>query len=435
MNILQWRCLQLSILFLLSILISLSVVSFTSAAVSCDVAVSRTTVLPTDFTEQQKTARTLVFGEALGQFSETSVPSVMVDCNAKNIEPKPLEKNVKARVTYSATSLSYRADCYYPRPKIDTTYTVGATLLPDSVPCVLSVESGTITTPGSGQEDQKTTPIECGIAGAKVCESGYKCKHPAVPDGYGKCTTCPQGTTPKDGKCVGDSKGDIKKGGEDTSGLVCLDGSKPVNGKCPERKKMEKDCGDRFVYDSFNGVCIETGKKVPPPKKDDDLPQLPEDEETLTIILKNKYTFIGIPFESAELVSSTCTESVSYAYDAQKNSFIKFDSTEPDDYVGRGLLVKIPSGESCKITFKGTFNEEQTFALKKGWNLISPQTRAFEDIKNRKSDCSFLSPFVGLDGKYFKEKTMKPGSGYLVKVKSDCTLSTKNALDLPRLPE
>lgn len=249
------KCLPLLIVLFSLILFSLSNVS---ALASCDVAVSRTTVLPTDFTDQQKTARTLVFGEAIGKFSESESPIVMVDCNVKNVEPKPIEKNVKARVTYSATSLSYRADCYYPRPGKDTTYTVGANLLPDGVPCVLSVDSGTITTPGSGGEDMKTTPSECGIAGAKVCESGDKCKYPAIPDGYGKCTVCPEGTSPKDEKCVGGA-GDSKKSEEDKSGLVCLDGNEPVNGKCIE-KKVNKDCGEGFVYDSFNGVCIEKGR-------------------------------------------------------------------------------------------------------------------------------------------------------------------------------
>ncbi|MEK6825805.1 MAG: hypothetical protein AABY00_03390 [Nanoarchaeota archaeon] len=425
------------------VLISLS---FVNAGTSCDVAVGVAYVLKSDFTDQQSTARVLVHGEAQGSFSETT--SVYVDCNVNGVEPRPLEKTVKARLTLSSSTLAYSTNCYYPKPEKDTQYSVSAKV--DGTECTRSVDLGSVTTPGFGMPSGNLTQPICGKAGEKECTSGDRCKSGFVPDGYGKCTTCPAGTTLSNGKCVGtESKKEIPGEKRDTSGLVCLDGSKPMNGACPDRKK---GCPEGSIEDTFTGQCYEdpynnrpvvcvdgqiivNGKCVKKVGDENiDLPQLPEDEETFTITLRNKYTFIGIPFEDGKVISSTCTNSVAYAHDQQKNSFVIMDSTDILSYVGKGILAKIPSGTECKIVFSGSFSDEQSFDLKKGWNLISPQTRAYENEKNRKSDCTFTSPFVGLDGKYYKSKVMKPGAGYLVKVKEACTLSTKDALDLPRLP-
>ena len=100
-----------SLVLALGILLSFS---FVNATTSCDVAVGTTRVLQSDFTDQQSTARVLVHGEGTGSFTESTTASV--DCNINGIEPKPLEKIVKARLTLSSTTLAYSANCYYPKP-------------------------------------------------------------------------------------------------------------------------------------------------------------------------------------------------------------------------------------------------------------------------------------------------------------------------------
>lgn len=439
-----------------------------SSAVSCTVAASRTVILESDFINEQGTARTLVYGEAAGSFGSAQ-PEVIFDCNADNIEPKPLEKNVKARVTYSEYALSYRGDCYYPRPEKDTTYAIRGKV--NGVECVYAVDLGSVKTPGSGKPSANLTLPECGKAGQKECAAGDKCKTGFVQDGYGKCTTCPSGTTIKEGRCVGDQD---TKNGEDTSGLLCLDGSKPVNGECHARKK---GCPEGSIEDTFTGQCYEDPHTVRPvncpeekvyntAKKEcvievkkcpagktynsrkgecvgkengDDLPRLPVEEEIFTITLTKKFTSIGMPFpnENSKIVENTCDDMKGYYYDKESNAFAPAETNKwGEAYQGRGILVKL-SGDKCTIKFKGMSLAKQSFSLKKGWNFISPQTKAFQTEKNIKGNCSFLTPFVRHEGYYIKEKTMNQGMGYFVKVKSDCTLSATGSTDdeLPALPE
>ena len=446
----------------IALLVLVFVSGFVVAATSCDVAAGTTHLISSDFTNQQSTARVLVHGEASGLFTDST--TAYVDCNVNNVEPKPLEKTVKARLTLSSTSLAYRADCYYLRPEKDTIYTVGASV--DGVPCVRSVDLGTISAPSSGKPVENVNVPSCGHAGEKECTSGDKCSTEFVPDGYGRCTSCPAETTAKEGKCVGkeeinDEKTNTK---EDTSGLVCLDGSKPLNGECPARKK---GCPEGSIEDTFTGQCYEDQKQNRPvscaegtvydkAKKEctavkngkkentNDLPKLPEDdddkEQTVTISITKKFTFIGVPFGKVTDVTRTCYFAKYYFYDKERNSFIR-STLEPElispSLWGRGILVKNSENDECTITFKGHFKESQSIALRKGWNFISAQTRAFMNQKNIKGDCSFLSPFVRYEGKYFKEKTMKLGAGYFVKVKSDCTLKSIAELEdeLPQFPE
>lgn len=441
-----------AVLALAALTVSLSVVS---AATSCTVAAGKAALSVGD--TEGTSARVLIAGDGTGSFTDAT--SVLINCNVENVIPAPLEKSVKARLTLSQSTLAFRADCYYPLPEVDTTYTVGATVLPDNVPCVQAVGRDRVKVIGVGKATNVTQP-ECGISNAKVCTEGLKCKVPYVHDGYGKCTACPIGTTYKEEKCVKDG-GSVGEGGgasgggtDDTRGLLCLDGSKPVKGKCPPRKGQE--CGEGFVYDGFNKVCVEKGKVPPscpegsvydekkekcvkkqkPVKEDDDIPKLPEDEEQVVITLTKKYTFIGVPFDDAELVSNTCENVKYYTYNRGENAFVKSELNAflEGEFEGKGITAKISGSEECKLVFRGNYKEGQKFSLKKEWNFISPQTRSFMNPKNRESDCTFLSPFVYHEGKYHKEKVMKPGRGYLVKVKSDCTLSTKDYLDLPELP-
>lgn len=423
---------QLRILAFLSLVF---VTNLVAAATSCDVAASRNTVLPMDFTETQGTARSLVFGEGQGSFNDATI--VEIDCNVKNVKPEPVNKYVKARIIFTQSTLSYRGDCFYPRPMNDTTYAVGARILPENVGCVRSVQGGTVTTPGSGREEKKTTPVECGIVGSKVCEGLEKCKEPAVHDGYGSCTACPDGTKYSQGRCI---KSDEKEGPA-LGKLVCLEGEVEVNGKCIVQTRVEPDCPEGYTYNKNKGICVQkmTNEKKEDPE-DPDEPEGPSEDADFVIGVRKKAAYIGIPFLNAELVESTCERAKFYTYNSKKKKYVRLTIDEEfgvDQYGGQGILVQ--SKTPCTIAVDGEYEDEQTIELIKGWNFVSVQTEAFMKAENIEHECSFKSIYSHHheNGKKIKEKQplMKPGVGYWIKVKNSCTLSASSEGDIPMLPE
>ncbi len=440
-------------LLVLGLIIILS--SSVNAATSCDVLASRNTLIEADFYDTQGTARSLVLGEAKGSFSDDT--SVEIDCNVENVQPAPVQRYVKARLTFTQSTLSYRVDCFYPRPKVDTTYIVGARVLPENVSCVRAIGKSTVTTPGSGEEDKKTTLITCGIVGAKICDGVEKCKAPAVYDGYGSCTACPSGTKNSQGRCINNNEIEDDPA---LGKLVCLEGETAVDGKCVVTTRLEPSCPEKFTFDSKSKLCIEAGKKVDPTcpekytfnkdkgicvKKVKDTKEHPEEPEEpiaptdadFVIDVRKKTAYIGIPFSNSEVIEHTCTNAKTYWYDGVKKKYVRITKENLEDFAGKGILIQ--SKSACKLAFDGTYDDEQTLNLIKGWNFVSAQTEAFFEKKNIETDCTFKSIYSHHPetGKKITEKEplLKPGLGYWIKVKKTCTLSASLDGDVPAAPE
>ncbi len=108
------------------------VFSATPAGASCDIAIG------TPYTEDAGTAtvtRVIVSGEASGSGFNADTRT-QINCNSGNAKPAPLNTLVEAgKSAYTSSSLPYRGYCEYPPVTSDTTYSIGATLLPHNVPC------------------------------------------------------------------------------------------------------------------------------------------------------------------------------------------------------------------------------------------------------------------------------------------------------------
>lgn len=385
----------------------------------CTVSSGVQTFLDTDFNQEGNTARTLVSGDAVGTFTENTY--IMIDCNVNNVLPAPLEKNVKARLTYSSTTLAYRGYCHYPKPEVETRYDIGATLYPNNQACISASEKGHVNVQGFGKPPENVTKQECGVVGAWECIEGAKCKSPAVSDGYGKCSSCPPKTKYRDGKCIStEEQKEVATKPNPYEKPICPADMKWNNGECTS------------IIQEGTKAYGETNLK-----ENDSIPNLPEDEDIFELKLEKGWNLIGLPFTKSIFVSTTCDSSgnyKSYTYNSEEKKYKKVPVSELlkglKKFEGQGIWFK--SYSECVIKFRGDYSDSQSIQLFSGWNLISVQNNEFKDTNKFGEECK-LSAIWNYDAsakKYLKSKSFEAGKGYWVKSKENCIL-TANGEDTP----
>ncbi len=362
---------------ILSLLIGLNAVT---AASSCDIMLSPSTLMDSDFTQQQNTAKVVVFGSATGSFSSST--KVTINCNSNNAKPEPLSKMNDARLTLSASELAYSGACYYPKSTSSsgTEYMITATVSDPYIPCLQSTGGAPIL----------KTPASTTTSGTTTTSGSNGSSGSSTPN-YGLV----QGPTY----------------GQETSSSGT---NQPVSN--PPTQNPPPATSPGAGSSSGSGSDSET----------------PQDS-TFTLILKPKASIFGLPYAESQLLSTSCGELKAYTYNSKNKKYIKIKLkdalTNPSEYKGRGIVARVPS--ECKAEFNGDYETEQTLELEAGWNLISFQMALTED-DSYETDCRTSSPFWRYDsgqGKYVEDKTWTAGEAYWVRVKSKCTMAMKKYFD------
>ena len=293
-----------------------------ASSTSCTVTVSPSDVDPARDKYDPNLGRVTVFGSAQGSFS--SATGVKVECNYGDALPQPEEFSTSARVTLSATELSYTAYCKYPITQQTTDYKL------------------------------------------RVLVDGNACA----------ITT-------------------VKVLGSESAGGTAAPSASVAPTAPPSR--------------------------LPPALPSDD------DFEEFTLKLYAGWNLVGLPFgeyDESDGFTSYCSGDEWYSLSGREYSQLRTIGIGAfSQNTGKSFWVYVP--RECSMRFKGTLFSSQKLSLAKGWNMVSVQTKAFEQKLNLQSSCTIKSIYWydASAGKYAKEQSLRHAVGYMVKVKDACEIS------------
>jgi len=418
---------------------------FASGA-SCDITASPSTVsIDSDYS--QNPGRATIFGSADGKFNENT--KVEINCNVDGTLPGANENIAAAKITPSASQLSYTGYCTYKASGKDIDYKAGVTILLDDAVCTGgfcysriacnkdAASFAKVAVKASAKAAVAQAP-ECGLENQKpctACPTGKTCKNgciaPYVANGSA-CVACASGTVYAGGTCslCGNEGQFACSGGTCNSGLaVATDGVCVQNNAAPAK---QPECGPTNACPTGkvceNGACIISAPKVDGWGKE------------LRYALDWKWSLIGVPYGGISSEDHSCISKI-YWYDPKINAYMTVTDLKDKSLIGKGLWAKRASpkgtGGDCTVKYTGSFLPSQTVELKKGWNLVSVQTE--KGIDAAKSGCNILKgPFTysgfienGKAQGYYKRDYLNSGSGYWIKVADTCKLISEEEADQP----
>jgi hypothetical protein len=117
-----------------------------------------------------------------------------------------------------------------------------------------------------------------------------------------------------------------------------------------------------------------------------------------------------------------------FYYDALQSKYVKL---EGNPKIGDGYWINIR--QECTLKISGVDFNVDGKILEPGWNSISGPSREvqFDDIKGNCQPASGPWEYLTEAKKYQKTNSLKPGTGYLLKVPSKCQLAQYIESDLP----
>lgn len=410
---------------------------FASGA-SCDITPSPAMVdIDNDY--GQNPGRVTVFGSGDGKFNENT--KVEINCNVDGSLPGANENIVAAKVTPSASQLSYTGYCTYKASSKDIDYKVGITIQLDDVVCSggfcysrISCTKGSdsfakVTVKASTKGAVAPTPtpvpvvpipVQCGGLNQNICTSCSAvsncysgCNAPYINNGKGGCIECGTNMVYDGGNCASCGWEGLRP----CSGNTCNGGLTMVKGLCQKSEPQ------------------------PTPTKPTG------DEKELRFGIDWKWTLISVPYGDISSEYHSCLSKI-YYYDKDAGKYQKVTDLKDKNLIGKGLWAKKTTGNKvgdCTIKYTGRFLSSQTINLKKGWNLIGIQTeRSFDTTK---TSCKITGgPFMysgflvdskgawsatGKPQGYMKRDYLNYGSGYWIKVADDCKLSNEEEEEEP----
>lgn len=431
-------------LFLIALAL-LSLPAIFASAASCDIAVSPATVsIDSDYS--QNPGRVTVFGSADGKFNENT--KVEINCNVDGTLPGANLNIFPAKVTPSASQLSYTGYCTYKASSKDIDYKVGVTVSLDDavcsegycynkIVCKKDADSFTKVAVKASTKAAAAPSAECGSENQKPCATcptgktcSYGCIAPYVKNGSA-CVACVSGTVYIDGTCsVCGKEGTYAcNGGTCNSGLAVNADGICVRNHTPPTKQPEcsptNACPAGKVCE--NGTCINSTPKIVVGKE-------------LRYALDWTWSLIGVPYGGISSEDHSCVSKI-YWYDPKINAYMAVTDLKDKNLIGKGLWAKRASPRSvsgdCIVKYAGKYLASQTIELKRGWNLVSIQTE--KSLDTTKSSCNILKgPFTysgfienGKAQGYYKRDYLNAGSGYWIKVAADCKLSSEENDDQP----